>query len=211
MAKLKEKKYYVVWVGRKPGVYDNWAACKAQVDKQTGAKYKSFVTESEATQAYADGWQQHVHPSAATLKREHELLTANPPVQEALAVDAACSGNPGVMEYRGVLVQNRQEIFHMKFPEGTNNIGEFLAIVHGLSVLKQKNCPWLIYSDSKIAISWVSQKQCKTKLQPNAKNAALLDMVRRAEAWLRANTYTTEIRKWLTPVWGEIPADFGRK
>lgn len=33
-------------------------------------------------------------------------------IENSLAVDAACSGNPGPMEYRGVHVASRQEIFH---------------------------------------------------------------------------------------------------
>lgn len=214
MATTKGPKFYVVWVGIKPGIYTNWSECKAQVEKQIGARYKSYPTMAEAQQAYADGWEKHVHPSTRTKKQETEMVQAQAEGYEtlAIAVDAACSGNPGVMEYRGVDLCHNHEIFHAgPFPQGTNNIGEFLAIVHGLSLLKQRNCPYILYSDSVNAISWVRQKKCKTKLARNAKNAALLDIVARAEQWLQKNTYTTEIRKWQTKVWGEIPADFGRK
>lgn len=213
MAK-KEPKFYVVWVGLKPGIYTNWNECKAQVENQIGARYKSYPTLAEAQQAYADGWEKHIHPSTRTIKQEADLKQAQTAGYEtlAIAVDAACSGNPGKMEYRGVDIAHNHEIFRVgPFPEGTNNIGEFLAIVHGLSLLKQSNCPYILYSDSVNAISWVKQKKCKTKLQPNAKNAELLAIVARAEKWLENNTYTTEIRKWQTKVWGEIPADFGRK
>lgn len=209
----KAKKYYVVWEGIVPGIYTDWNTCKAQIDCYPGARYKSFPTEAEAQQAYKDGWQAHVHPSTRTLKREDEMKSAGEkPEQLALAVDAACSGNPGKMEYRGVLVANNQELFKIgPFEQGTNNIGEFLAIVHGLAVLKKKNCPYIIYSDSENAISWVKQKTCKTQLKQNDKNAQLFDLVHRAELWLKQNEYTTEIRKWQTKLWGEIPADFGRK
>ena len=130
---------------------------------------------------------------------------------DALAVDAACSGNPGVMEYQGIYIPTRTRVFHYRAEKGTNNIGEFLAIVHGLSYLKKHHLDKIIYSDSANAISWVRQKQCKSKLPNDAGTAELWDFVHRAEQWLRSNTYTTEIRKWDTDRWGEIPADFGRK
>ena len=167
----KKQKFYVVWEGLRPGIYTNWEDCKAMVEGVIGSRYKSYSTLAEAQQAYADGWEKHVHPSSRTIKQEADLKQAQTAGYEtlAIAVDAACSGNPGKMEYRGVDIAHNHEIFHVgPFPEGTNNIGEFLAIVHGLSLLKQRNCPYILYSDSVNAISWVRQKKCKTKLQPNA-------------------------------------------
>ncbi|MGO3238753.1 MAG: RNase H family protein, partial [Psychroflexus halocasei] len=129
-----------------------------------------------------------------------------------ISVDAASSGNPGKMEYRGVITKTKEELFKIgPFEQGTNNIGEFLALVHGLAFLKSKNSQLAIYSDSKIAMSWVRQKKCKTKLQKNAKNAKVFELIKRAENWLKTNTYSTTILKWNTKEWGEIPADFGRK
>jgi ribonuclease HI len=140
------------------------------------------------------------------------LIKYGQPVKEALCVDAACSGNPGILEYRGVYPVTGQEIFRRgPFPEGTNNIGEFLAIVTGLAWLKRNNISLPLYSDSRNAILWVEQKSCKTKLPRNKKNEELFDLVDRAEEWLMNNSYSTRILKWETKAWGEIPADFGRK
>ena len=134
------------------------------------------------------------------------------PILPALAVDAACSGNPGVLEFRGVVADTGTEVFRRgPFMQGTNNIGEFLALVLGLAYLKKYNLPWTLYTDSVTALAWVRQKQCKSKLEWNARNQELLLMVRKAEQWLRENTYTTQVLKWETSLWGEIPADFGRK
>jgi len=131
---------------------------------------------------------------------------------DSIAVDAASSGNPGKMEYRGVVTKTKQVLFHMgPFPNGTNNIGEFLALVHGLAFLKSKKSDLPIYTDSKIAMSWIRQKKCKTKLKPNSKNAELFELVKRAEVWLTKNTIHRSVLKWETKSWGEIPADFGRK
>ena len=130
----------------------------------------------------------------------------------SIAVDAACSGNPGKMEYRGVYTATKQELFHVgPFEQGTNNIGEFLALVHGLAFLKQQNSALPLYSDSRNAIGWVQKKKCKTLLEREPRNEAIFDLIERAEKWLNENNYTTPILKWETSEWGEIPADFGRK
>lgn len=130
---------------------------------------------------------------------------------DAWAVDAACSGNPGVMEYRCVDLATGAVVFHFGPVFGTNNIGEFLAIVHALALMQQKGMRKTVYSDSRTAISWVRKKKCKTTLEHNQKTAALYNVIMRAERWLANNIYDVPIIKWETREWGEIPADFGRK
>ncbi|RZS99535.1 viroplasmin family protein [Aquimarina brevivitae] len=209
----KKEKFYVVWEGNRPGIYTKWDDCKAAVKGYSGAKYKSFEDFAEAKKAYNGNYNDY-KGKAKTKKTlsSAELEKIGEPNLYSIAVDAASSGNPGKMEYRGVDTQTGKQLFHQgPFQQGTNNIGEFLALVHGLAYLKQKNSDRLIYSDSKIAIGWVKKKACKTKLQRNAKNAAMFDLVDRAVVWLKQNTYLTKIVKWETKAWGEIPADFGRK
>lgn len=201
----KTSKWYVVWQGREPGVYSSWDECQAQIQGISGAKYKAFPTQTAALRAYEDGYEQY-------RQQQGTLPSEDKPILRALSVDAACSGNPGVMEYRGVLVETKREVFRVgPFPKGTNNIGEFLAIVHGISLLKKHNITMPIYSDSVTGIAWVRNKRCKTLLPREAETEALLDLVARAEAWLRDNPHEADIRKWNTEAWGEIPADFGRK
>ncbi len=222
----KKQKYYVVWQGNQPGIYTSWDECKKQVQGVQGAQYKSFDTLAEAEAAsrlpYNSVVVQNTRNTPSTqntpaLVIDDNGMTAvregveNPPILDALAVDAACSGNPGVMEYQGIYIPTRTRVFHYIAPKGTNNIGEFLALVHGLSYLKKHHLNQIIYSDSVNAISWVRQKVCKSKLPEDPSTAELWDYIHRAENWLRTNTYTTEIRKWDTDHWGEIPADFGRK
>ena len=145
------------------------------------------------------------------LSESHKRLIGLPNLN-SISVDAASSGNPGKMEYRGVDTESQKQLFHKgPFQEGTNNIGEFLALVHGLALLKQKKSNRLIYTDSRTAISCVKKKHCNTKLARNPNNAAMFQLVDRAVLWLKSNTYTTTIVKWETKIWGEIPADFGRK
>lgn len=212
---MAKNKYYVVWKGLNPGIYDNWAECKMQVDGQESAKYKSFETRDDAVEAFEKGYAQYLK-NASSGKAASNLLSPVPPIgkpiNESIAVDAACSGNPGDMEYRGVYTATGQEIFHIgPLKKGTNNVGEFLALVHGLALLKQKGSDLPVYSDSRNAISWVKKKKCKTLLERVPENEVIFDLIERAEKWLNTNTYTTTILKWETSVWGEIPADFGRK
>lgn len=181
--------------------------CQLQIKGYEGAKYKSFDTREEAERALSASPYAYIGKNA---KKKNEKISSDllPPsvIDNSLAVDAACSGNPGPMEYRGVHIASRQEIFHFGPMKGTNNIGEFLAIVHGLALLKQKGFDMPIYSDSVNAISWVRQKKCKTKLPRNEETEALFQLIERAEKWLNTNTYTTRILKWETKEWGEIPA-----
>lgn len=207
---MAKTKFYVVWQGVEPGVYNSWDTCKAQVSGFENARYKSFPSREEAEKAFSENpWKHLAGKKKSDIKKKINKAAI---IQNSLSVDAACSGNPGRMEYRGVFVGDGVEVFRSAvFEDGTNNIGEFLAIVHGLALLKQKKSSIPIYSDSVNAIKWIEKKKCNTKLEKTNRNAPVFDMIERAEKWLRENTYTTRILKWETESWGEIPADFGRK
>ena len=187
---MPKNKFYVVWSGRKPGVYSDWDHCKAHDD------YEKYLKKD--------------------LNAPKKIVCSDPligtPIPDSLSVDAACKGNPGILEYRGVDTKSGAEFFHKgPFPEGTVNLGEFLAIVHALALLKKIGSCWPVYSDSRTAIAWVKAKAIKTNLRRTAKNEELFDLVDRAVDWLRNNTWDNRILKWETQYWGEIPADFGRK
>lgn len=211
---MAKQKYYVVWEGVCPGIYTSWTDCQLQIKGYEGAKYKSFETHQEAEQAFASSPFEYIgkRVSATSTGKGQPTILHTAIIDNSLAVDAACSGNPGPMEYQGVYVANRQQLFHFGPVRGTNNIGEFLALVHGLALIKQQgyNIP-VIYSDSVNAINWVRNKKCKTKLERTRTTEELFLMIERAEKWLKENSYTTRILKWETKIWGEIPADFGRK
>ncbi|MBR2379071.1 MAG: ribonuclease H, partial [Bacteroidaceae bacterium] len=185
--------------------------------------YKAFDSQVEAIEAFRGAPSEHIgilqqmsahHNPQTTVKKSKKepKVWSDTVIRNSLAVDAACSGNPGRMEYRGVYVATGVEVFRIgPMEQGTNNIGEFLALVHGLALLKKMGNNMPLYSDSRNAMLWVRQKQCKTKLERTEVNKPIFDLIERAEAWLKNNTYTTRIIKWETEQWGEIPADFGRK
>ncbi|MDR1610442.1 MAG: ribonuclease H family protein [Candidatus Symbiothrix sp.] len=203
---MSKRKYYVVWKGIDPGIYDSWDESKKQIDGFEGALYKSFTTKEEALEAFRS------EPSGYFRNRKKSTLVSGQIIRESLSVDAACSGNPGRMEYRGVNTGTSELIFNIgPFEQATNNIGEFLAIVHALALLKKQHLDTPVYSDSENGILWVKRKKCKTKLQPVEENRPVFDLIHRAETWLQNNTYSNPVLKWDTKNWGEIPADFGRK
>ena len=210
----KKKKYYTVWKGHNTGVFETWEDCKAQIKNFKGAQYKSFTSFEAAKKAYQEGSKEYIGKSK-TFKSElseEQLKKIGEPNLNSICVDAAVSGNPGKMEYRGVVTKTKKQLFIQgPFEEGTNNIGEFLAIVHGLAFLKQKKSNRIIYTDSRTAMSWVKKKKCNTKLNRSDKNKSLFELVDRAIKWLNENKYSTTVVKWETKAWGEIPADFGRK
>jgi len=205
-----EKKFYVVRKWKKIWIFDSRDECKDSVNGFSDAKYKWFSSKENAEIALQEWWEKYYEVKKITkkVKVKNEDI---PFFTESIAVDAACSGNPWEMEYRGIDLQTWDEIFHEKFKIWTNNIWEFLAIVHWLNYLWNDNR--VIYSDSRIAISRVNQWKCKTQINSNENSdfSKTLDAVERAEKWLKENWINNKILKWNTEDWWEIPADFWRK
>ncbi|HFS67971.1 MAG TPA: ribonuclease H [Flavobacteriia bacterium] len=209
----KQKKYYVVWEGKKKGIYTSWDACKEQITDYKGAKYKSFKTKELAEKAFKDGdYENYIGKDIfETTLSKTALEKIGKPILNSIAVDGACD-NKGNAEYQGVYTDTKTLLFHQgPFKGGSNNLMEFLALVHGLAYCKQHKLDLPIYSDSKIAINWVKRKKINTSVRPNKENKYLFELVQRALKWLQNNTYKNPILKWETKAWGEIPADFGRK
>lgn len=211
-----KRKYYVVWYGLSPGIYDSWEECKAQIEGVKGAKYKSFPDLVTATEAYRGDPSEHMGLYRAIAARKVEVInySAFPEIQlNAWAVDGACAKNPGPMEYRCVEVATGREIFHMgPLDDGTNNIAEYLALIHAASLLARNgDSTTPIYSDSRTALSWLRNRQSRSKLERTPRNARIFELLQRADAWIATHTIPNPILKWDTDQWGEIPADFGRK
>ncbi len=206
----KKTMYYVVWQGNKPGIYDRWEDAKKQIEGAHRPRYKAFGSKQLAEKAYVDGPEAYEGKSYKKTRdiSPEELKKYGRPDPNTISVDAACN-HKGDMEYRGVITDSGTEIFRVgPYKKGSNNVGEFLALVHGLAYLKKNRSDIPIYSDSKIAMNWVRQRQVRSKAMTNPK---LIELCDRAIQWLNTNTYKNPIIKWQTKFWGEIPADFGRK
>jgi ribonuclease HI len=210
---MAKQKYYVVWKGRKTGVFDNWEMCQAQIAGFPQAVFKSFENKLLAHKAFTESPAKYM-TKAGEKPEVSDLLkkSVGKPNPASIAVDGAWNTKTGDCEYQGVHVQSGKVLFRQgPFEDGTNNIVEFLGIVHALAYCKQNNLSVPIYSDSKTAISWVKNKVAKTEHSRSPRNKELFEMMDRGIQWLKANTYSNPILKWETKVWGENPADFGRK
>jgi len=207
----KGKKYYVVWKGHIPGVYDSWDKAKEQVECFEKALYKGFESLPAANKAFVETPEKYLKTKTPK-NLQQQFFESEAPIWNSIAVDAACNVTSGDMEYQGVYLKNRKLIFRQgPFPKGTNNVGEFLALVHALAYCQKNQLSIPVYSDSTTAIIWVKQKKAKTKLFKSKENIFLFDLIERAENWLLNNNYSNIILKWNTQNWGENPADFGRK
>lgn len=195
----KKQKYYTVWDGKVPGVYDTWKECENQIKGFENAKYKSFESLQEASEAFLSPWYNHIGKNGTVRKEAPNYKNLPPseqPILDSIAVDAACSGNPGLMEYQGVDVRTGYKIFHLgPLEQGTNNVGEFLAIVHAIALFFKNNPTITIYSDSKTALSWVKNKKARTKLEPTRQNRQIFNLIQRAEKWLQENSFSNPLVK----------------
>ena len=207
---MPKQKFYVVWKGRKPGIFTSWAECEKQVKGFVSAEYKAFGTLDEAESALRLKYDKYIG-KVSSLGKWKQAETK--PLLPSICVDAACNGAPGKLEYRGVETESGKEIFRAgPYPDGTNNVGEFLAIVHALTWLMKNKKQLPVYSDSENGISWVYTGKCKTNLKHTGKNSLIFVMIHSAENWLAENELDDDaVLKWDTKQWGENPADFGRK
>lgn len=204
----KKQKFYVIWEGHQKGIFDSWTATEKNIRGFPNAQYKSFESRAEAEVASKKNYWASINPKASKAPKP----SSGNYIVPSISVDAACAGNPGILEYQGVNTATKEVLFKRgPFPVGTVNLGEFLAIVHGLSYLKKLDCPFPLYSDSRTAIAWVRKKAIKTNLERNAQTEELFILADRAIEWLKSNHFNTQILKWETEDWGENPADYGRK
>lgn len=210
---MAKKKYYVVWVGRQTGIFETWEDCNEQIFGYPKAVYKSFKTKELAEQAFNSSSKEFIGKDIfETELTEDQLKKIGDPIKDSISVDGAWNTSTGIVEYQGVHTETGNLLFKAgPFEDGTNNIVEFLAIVHALAYCKQKNIKPPIYSDSRNAIGWVRDKEARTNYEKSDKNVKLFELIDRAIKWLNENNYENEILKWETKAWGENPADFGRK
>ena len=230
---MASSKYYVIWEGHRPGIYTNWGECQKHISGYKDAKFKSYTSKQEAEKAYAEGWKKHWGKGSASGGKASTAGTAgksgkwgsdkkNPPTAsigsgaeidyDSISVDVGTHGNPGPIEYQGVDTRTGEVLF-AKGPisKGTNNLGEFLAIVHSLAYLKKLGSNKTVYSDSRTALKWLRDKKVATTLVRDETTAEVWNLVDRALDWLHNNTYSNKVLKWDTEEWGEIKADYGRK
>ncbi|GAB6431680.1 viroplasmin family protein [Bacillus cereus] len=215
---MKKQKLYVVWIGRKPGIYKSWDDCKKQIDEYPNGKFRSVKVDShaEAKELYDMGWEKGMHSKVQYLQINKNQTNYSLHIEDSICVDGACKVMPGSteweMEYRGVDPKSGEEIFISPvYKSGTNSIAEFLAIIHAMKWIKDRNLNKVIYSDSQTAITWADKKAHKSKLFRNKANEETWKSLDYAIKWLNEQSSLPKVYKWKNNQWGENPADFNRK
>lgn len=211
---MAKQKYYVVWAGRNPGIYTSWAECQEQIKGYQQAKFKSYTNREEAEKAFEEGWKKHWGQGAKKKEKSSQLAfeIADGIDYDSISVDVGTRGNPGPVEYQGVDTRTGEVVFsYGPIHKGTNNLGEFLAIVHALAYLHKQGSKKRIYTDSVNAMKWVKEKKVSSTLKRDASTEEIWTLVDRALRWLHTHSYENKILKWNTEKWGEIKADYGRK
>ncbi|MFT5445653.1 MAG: ribonuclease HI [Gammaproteobacteria bacterium] len=176
------KKYYVVWQGRKTGVFADWVSCKQQVDKFPGARFKSFSSRAEAEVAYGKPGTVATVSSArantvaragarpaSRAKSNNAVKTYSIAEVEALQADTkiftdgGCEPNPG-QAGSGIAVYREQKPDQLWYglynPAGTNNTAELNALHQGMLMAEQETSVGrsvAIFCDSKYSIQCVTQ------------------------------------------------------
>ena len=208
---MAKPKWYVVLKGRKPGIYSNWEKAKEQIFEFAGAVYKGFEIQKSAEVA----WAKKRFPTDGTLSvsmfGSNHLKKLPPPQGPYIVVDASSLGVPGPTEYQGFLMPEKRLLFSKHIGLATNNLGEFLGIVHALAYLYQNESTLPVYSDSATALNWLAKRKVKSELERNTKTEEAWNLVDRALIWLTTHKFTNRVWKWETKHWGENPADYGRK
>ena len=156
------KKFYVVWAGRRTGVFSDWATTHALVDKFAGARFKSFPTREEAERAFQAGMPRRTNAAAKPATIRAPLATDAEKFDVQIYCDGACEPNPGnagsgmAIYRKGCVTQLWYGLYN---PTGTNNTAELTALHQALLFAEQEiatGSSVQILSDSKYAISCIA-------------------------------------------------------
>jgi len=127
---VAKQKYYVVWVGRETGIFNDWPTTQKLVSGFPKSRFKSYTTRGEAEVALRAGPGESAKrkPGTRTLKPSFEL---DRQFDLHIFCDGGCDPNPGksgsgVVVYEdGILAHRYYGLYH---PMGTNNTAELNAL-----------------------------------------------------------------------------------
>lgn len=172
------KKFYVVWQGRKTGIFNDWSTCKHQIEKYSGAKYKSFSTLDEAKSAFSGS------PFSNSTTKSANGITENGAkkrstsngvktytakeidamgIDTKIYTDGGCEPNPGKAG-SGIAVYRNEKIDELWYglfnSYGTNNTAELNALHYAMRIADHESKQGksiAIFCDSKYSIQCIIQ------------------------------------------------------
>lgn len=144
--------------------------------------------------------------NTSTIK-EFETLSTQP--TSGLVVDGSFLWGKKKLQYQVVDIETSELIYTSPvYIGGSSNVAEYLAIIHGLAYADKNGLKCDIYSDSYIAMGWVRKRMCRTREEMSEELKKVVD---RSTLWLNLNLLSNKVLIWQSHLWGENPADFGRK
>ena len=189
------KKYYVVWQGLKPGIYDSWPQAQAQVKGRKDAQFMGFESFEQASQAYAQPYAKALAArnkasgkantsgkksstnSKATIKAKTKAAAIKNSADVNIYSDGACSPNPGKAG-TGIAIYYGDKLNSLWYglfePNGTNNSAELYGLLEAFKMAQhfvKQNLSVQVLSDSKYSIDcitkWASGWRKKGWTRPN--------------------------------------------
>lgn len=213
---MSKNKFYVVWKGRETGVFTDWTEVSKLIKGFRNAEYKGFANKESAELEFQLGspsGRSKINEVKVSEKPEGASSKTKAPDYECLTVDGSYLGSKNMMQYRCVWNASGEEVFGTKpILGGNQNIAEFLALVGAMKyrvVTKQYDLH--IYSDSKTALSWVRNKKIKSTYDLGQLDEIVQNRIYGALEFISKSGVAKNLFKWESALWGEIPADYGRK
>jgi len=137
---MAKQKFYVVWQGRKPGIYTSWKECEAQVSGFENAQYKAFDSMVEAEKAFSE-----IHGNTLISKRKntnkHPFLLPN--YERKRSGGCSLQRNPGKWNIVEFTLQQEKRFFISALLKEVRTISEIFGIVHALALLNNKTVQFL--------------------------------------------------------------------
>lgn len=213
---MAKNKFYVVWKGRDTGIFTSWSEVNELIKGFSGAEYKSYADQETAELEFSLGspkGRSNDENHTTTKLKEEPSDDHKAPDHECLTVDGSYLGGKKIMQYRCVWNQSKEEVFSTKPIEGGNqNIAEFLALVGAMKYrVSTKQYDLHIYSDSQTALSWVRNCKIKSSYDLSQLDEVVQERIYGALKFIAKSGVRKNLYKWDSALWGDIPADYGRK
>jgi len=156
---LGKKNYYVVKVGAKVGIFNNWPVCLASVKGYKGAVYKGFETKAEALEWF-NGSVMVPTDLSESIKAKGSLDSIGPIDYEVYTDGSYCNGK---YSYGYAFIKDGEVVFESKgvgedleAASMRNVAGELAAVQHAVEKAKTLNARILIYHDYSGISHWVT-------------------------------------------------------
>lgn len=179
----KQKKYYAIIKGFKPGIYDTWYGgngAEIQVKGFSNPIYKGFKSFKEAQK-----WMNSFEDNGESIHKQMAPVTypeiENKEINVIIYTDGGSLGNPGPGGFAAVIA-NEKNTYEISggYRLTTNNRMELMACVSALESIKPQSSV-ILYSDSRYVVDaiakgwakrWQANSWMRNKTEP-AKNSDL--------------------------------------